>query len=375
MPVVEAIGRLDEVTERDWNSLVGDHGFYLSYDWLRYVEAEQAEVPRYLIARKAGVPCGALPLYRVLRSPNVRYRAEHYKEQLGLDGPALVAGACRGYRSTLLPPPAPDRRETLASLIQRAREEAAAQGCAGLVLPFLTTPTLLGVASVVPVRAAFDLPESQLVGCDQGLGAYTGSMRKSAREKIRLDQRRFELAGWTVRERSLNDCWRDAAGLLYQLERKHGHTHRTREQLESQLASQAKYLADSSLVVTCEDDEGIAGMCVHYRWRDALFARMAGFDYDRLRGGHEYFTLAMYRPIEYAAREGLPHVYLGPGSWEAKAYRGAIVRPLWTAFVPAGASPGTHGIDLVNPEAVAQFTAEITGKKVSYEPREWHPAG
>lgn len=375
MPAVQAIGRLGEVAEQDWNSLVGDHGFYLSYDWLRYVESEQAEEARYLIARRAGIPCGALTLYRVLRSPNVRYRPEHFKELLGIDGQALIAGACRGYRSTLLLPPAPDRRETLTSLLQRACQDAAAQGYAGLVLPFLTTPALLDVAEVATVRAAFDLPEAQLTDCDQGLSGYTGRLRKSARTKIRVDRRQFTAAGWTVRERSLNDCWREAAGLLYQLERKHGHTHRTREQLEAQLAGQVKYLADSSLVVTCEDEQGIAGLCVLYRWRDALFARMSGFDYDRLRDGHEYFTVAMYTPIEYAARKGLTHVYLGPGSWEAKAHRGAILRPLWNAFVPADAAPGESGIDLVNPDAVSQFTATIASRHLYTRPGEWDLTG
>jgi hypothetical protein len=195
------------------------------------------------------------------------------------------------------------------------------------------------------------------------------------RSKIRSDQARFDRAGWSVRERNLDDCWRDAARLLEGLERKHDHTQRTIEQLERQLAGQAKQLADCSVAFTCEDDQGMAGIVVFYRWRSTLYGRLAGFDYDRLRGGCEYFSLVIYAPVEYAATAEVRNLHLGAGSWEAKGYRGAMLRPLWSAFIPAIAKAGDGGqrpgLELINGAEVRQWIAEITRRSIRIDPAEW----
>jgi hypothetical protein len=41
--IIQTADRLADVAEEDWNGLVGEDGFYLSYDWLKYVEAEPYE--------------------------------------------------------------------------------------------------------------------------------------------------------------------------------------------------------------------------------------------------------------------------------------------------------------------------------------------
>jgi uncharacterized protein len=379
LAVIQTTERLADISQPDWDHLVGDDGFYLSYDWLRYVESEQAEQPRYLLCTDSGVLRGALTLYRVLQPPNLRYRAEHFRELLGVPGETLLAGACRGYRSTLLLPPSDgtsSRTETLTALIESARAQAWAEGCAGIVLPFLTTGDLLEVAEMAPVRAAFEMPEAEIEGCERGMDGYTERAPRRVRSKIRSDRARFDHAGWSVRERNLDDCWRDAARLLEGLERKHDHTQRTIEQLERQLAGQAKQLADRSVVFTCEDDQGMAGIVVFYRWRSTLYGRLAGFDYDRLRGGCEYFSLVIYAPVEYAATAKVRNLHLGAGSWEAKGYRGAMLRPLWSAFIPAttraGISGQGPGLELINGTEVRQWIADITRRSIRIDPTEWN---
>src|ERR1700728_254125 len=86
----------------DWDGLVGDDGFYLSRDWLRFVEQEPGGPPRDLYAARSGALRGALPLCRGEDAVTLRYRPAHFHEFLGVDGTFLLAGACRGYRSTLL---------------------------------------------------------------------------------------------------------------------------------------------------------------------------------------------------------------------------------------------------------------------------------
>jgi predicted N-acyltransferase len=371
---IATTGRLADIAQPDWDDLVGDDGFYLSYDWLSYVESERAEQPRYLLATDAGIPRGALTLYRVRQAPNLRYRAEHFRELLGVPGETMLAGACRGYRSTLLLPPS-GRAETLAALIESARAQAAAEGCAGIVLPFLTTDGLLEVAATATVRAAFEMPEAEIQGCEQGMEGYAERAPRRVRARIRADRARFGQAAWSVRERNLDDCWRDAARLLEGLERKHDHRQRTREQLERQLAGQAKQLADRSIVFTCEDDEGMAGIAVFYRWRSTLYGRLAGFDYDRLRDGREYFNIVIYAPVEHAAKAAVKNLHLGAGSWEAKGYRGATLRPLWSAFIPAAASSWTDekgpGLELVNGAEVRRMADDITHRSIRIDPEEW----
>jgi hypothetical protein len=369
---IQVADSLDAVTRQAWDRLAGDDGFYLSYDWLRYIESEQSEQPRYLLQPDSGLPQGALTLYRVREAYRAMYRGERFAELLGIAGGTLLAGACRGFRSTLLlAPSVADRTETVAALIESARAQAAAEGCAGIVLPFLTTAALLDVARAAPVRAAFDMADAEIPDCSTGLTAYTEGASRRVRNKIRSDLARFAEAGWVLRERNLADCWQDAARLLDALQRKYGHHEKTLQQQERTIARQAKHLADYTVAFTCEDEDGIAGIAVFYRWRTTLVGGFAGFDYDRLRQGREYFNLTVCAPLQYAGETGIGRLQLGVASWEAKGYRGAVLRPLWSAFIPAAAVAGPPGLELVNGESVHQSIADITGRGIRLDPAEW----
>jgi predicted N-acyltransferase len=369
---IQAIDQLEDVAAHDWDRLAGDDGFYQSYDWLRFVESELAEQPHYVLCVQSGILHGALPLYPARTPYQACYRSEHFRELLGIDGDYLTAGASRGFRSTLLlAPSGADREETLAALIQAALATAAAKGCAGILLPFLTTEALAEVARVAPVVAALDRPEAELVSCAGGLPGYAGRAPRKVRLNIRSDQVRFARAGWIIRQRNLEDCWPDAARLLQHLERKYGNTERSLQHLERSVAGQAKHLAGRAVVFSCEDDQGVAGISVCYRWRKTLFVRFAGFDYDRLRDGREYFNLVIYAGIQYAGEAVLERSHLGSGSWEAKGYRGATLRPLWSGFIPAAAPPGARGLELVNSGSVRQWIAEITRRNMRLDLAEW----
>jgi uncharacterized protein len=374
MVEVRMADRLADVPGPDWDSLVGDDGFYLSHDWLRYVEPEHHERSRYLLARQGDRLTGGLVLSWLDDPATIRYRPGHFADLLGIEGRTLLAGASRGYRTTLLlerPFSAEGRAQTLAALLRTALAVARDDGCAGIVLPFLTTGALTEMAGVARLRAALDLPEAEISGCGQGLDAYAGRQARGARQKIAADRRRFAAAGWTVRLRSMDECWREAALLLYQLQRKHGHDEMTLAGYERWMEGQARELDDRSVMFCCEDDDGIAGFAGFFCWRSVFYGRMAGFDYDRLRGGNEYFTTVIYEPIEYASRHGMTVVHLGVGSWQAKGYRGAVMRPLWSAFIPADGADDGPGLDLVNGATVAQWTADITARSVPMDEEEW----
>lgn len=370
MPVIRTVERLEDVAMADWDRLVPDDGFYLSYNWLRFIEDEPAVDARYLLALDAGALQGALPLYAARYRPVYRYTAEHFSALLGADGDCLLAGAIRGYQSALILNPDGTRSdETLAALLESAAAMAADQGCTGVILPFLTTSALLTVAQVAPVRAAFDIAEAHFTGCADGLASYCARARGRVRRRIQADRARFARAGWHVAIRRFRDCWQETAQLLFNLQLKHGRTGRSAGEFAQTLARQAEWLSPQSVVFTCEDEQGIAGVVVCYRWRSTLYGRIAGFDYPRLRDAREYFNIGYYEPIEYCGANGIERLHAGIASWQAKGFRGAIMRPLWSAFLPAGTKCGKAGLALVGTGQA--HLGELASHNIAYEPAEW----
>lgn len=362
MADIQVAAKLSDVPG-DWDSLVGDDGFYLSRAWLSFVEAEAPASPWYLFSAEAGALRGALALYRGDNAVTFRYRPQHFRDLLGIDGTFLIAGASRGYRSTLLLGGA-DRDDTLVRLLRRAREMASAEGYAEVILPFLTTEALLETARVLPVRASFDVAEAEIPGTGAGLDGYCRRATRRVRKNIRRDRASFAQAGWRTERRSLDECWREAARLLANLESKYGRSSRDVGVFERTLAGQAKLLAPQSIVFTCEDGDGMAGMVIAYRWRSVLFMRAAGFDYQRLRNGCEYFNLGLWEPMEYCGGTGIDRINLGIGSWEAKGYRGAVMLPLWSAVILPGARPG---LDLVGAGQALRAVADFQSHSIAVD--------
>jgi hypothetical protein len=76
------------------------------------------------------------------------------------------------------------------------------------------------------------------------------------------------------------------------------------------------------------------GFCLYYRWRDELFARVVGFDYEKMGDDRLYANLVFYEPIRYAIDEGIRRLHLGAGSLETKLLRGGELAPLWSLVCP-----------------------------------------
>jgi hypothetical protein len=76
-------------------------------------------------------------------------------------------------------------------------------------------------------------------------------------------------------------------------------------------------------------DDTLVGFCLYYVWRDTVYLRWLGIDYGELAGSREYFNLCYYAQIECAERLGVRWLHAGTKSVDAKAFRGARLRPLW----------------------------------------------
>jgi hypothetical protein len=352
------LASVDEVDAAEWDALAGDEGFFVSHAWLRFVESQ---VPAdYVVAAAGGRVVAALPLYRVAREPNAWYEPGRLAALVGVDDPVVLAGSRAGYRSTLL---AAGTAELAAVL-----EEALSSVAEALVFPFLTSRALAALAAVASVTAALDTVEAGLDGCGEGFDAYLARLRRDRRNKVRRERRAFRESGLRVGVRRLDECRRELAPLLANLQRRYDQP-ADAAALAGLLEAESAALADRSAVFTGEDAGGIVAAFLAYRFGSGLFGRLAGFDYDRLPGVFEYFNLAVYEPVAYLAEHRLRKLHLGVGSWQAKAFRGATIRPLWTALVRTG----PPGLRLRHPQRVDEWLERLEAGRHAHEPADWRP--
>jgi predicted N-acyltransferase len=364
---------LDQVERDEWDRLADGDAFYLTHGWLRRLEDKADRTVRYALLRRGGTLVAALPVYDVPAETGA-YDPARLAELTGLAGPVMIAGAGRGQRNTLLLAPQlseVDACDAVAALARAARGLAVERGAAGVVFPFLTTDSLRRLMAAEPVRAAYDDVDAQITGLRDGLPGYLAALSRARRQRITREMRGFAAAGWRVQEERLGDCWSELAALLFQVQEKYGHSPSV-ERYRTLLRRQADLLDDVSVVFGIREPDGrLVGALLAYRWRDCLYARLVGFDYARLRDATEYFNVAYYHPIDYAGRHGLSRLHLGPGAYEAKLLRGAELRPLWTAALPAS---GAAAPALLNwPAAAGGVAARFGDHPRALPPEHWHP--
>jgi uncharacterized protein len=162
-----------------------------------------------------------------------------------------------------------------------------------------------------------------------GWAGWLDAMSRRRRSATLREARAFQAAGYTIERTTLPECCATIAPIWAPNQARYGHpadlhvlTHKLREQAEA-MGSEAK-------VLVCRRAGGEpVGFCVFYRWHDAVFLRIAGFDYSRLCRAAEYFNVAYYAHIQSAPELGVRRLHAGIKSIEAKALRGARLRPLW----------------------------------------------
>lgn len=354
---VDAVASIDDVPAAAWDALAGADDFYQSHGWLASVERDTTAKPQYLLASRDGRLVGALPVYQVEHEAHPGYHPDRLTALLGAGGGHLVAGARRCYRSEVmlaggLAPADEDR--TTAALVRAALALAAADGLAGIAFFHLPTGALQRLGRAVPVTAAFDGGEAVVEGVGGGIDGYLEHAPSKLRTKVRRERRVFAETGWHLERTPLAECVAEVASLMSQVELRHGNTlpdFLIKRMLRRQIAT----VGDREAVFTCRDGDGTMVACsVWYAWRDTLYSRAVGLDYERIDGTFAYFNLLLYDAIAHAQANGIDRLHLGLAS-TAKAERGAVVRPLWTAIVPVGAAEGEPGVDLRGRAAMEQW--------------------
>ncbi|MFD8751687.1 GNAT family N-acetyltransferase [Kitasatospora sp. NPDC059577] len=345
---------LAAVPAADWATVAAGGGLYASHAWLTLVEQETPGRCHYLLAHDGAGPAGALPVYLTAREPNPYYDPGSVFRAAapGRDGRYCLAGSRSGYRNRILLADRltePQRRATVAALLDRLAALAAAQGQEHAYLLYLDAPGLQQVGGyaedVEPVLsysgdAWLDAPGS---GFEDYLAALTATRRKTTRKELR----RFA-------ERGLDTVRLDPSGrpgLIARFARLGNEKYGIEEdeaRLRDRFERQSAALDGNGVLFVCRRGPTAVGMALAYRWGEWLYLRASGFDHDAAAGAYPYFNVVIYEPLRYCYEAGLRGLHLGSGSHDAKAARGARIGPLASVALPAA---GTARSDPAAPTA------------------------
>lgn len=169
---------------------------------------------------------------------------------------------------------------------------------------------------------------------------YVATLSRSNRNGVRRDLRRADAHGLTTEVVPLESVIDDVAGLLGNVQGHHG------DNPDAEAA--AGYLrlcihGDLEQIATAFVTRAVDGtpiaFALGYPWRDTIFMRVAGLDYERATPAGAYFESYFYAPIRHALEHGLTRIDFGGESLESKSRRGAQLHPRWALSVGAAVDP------------------------------------
>ncbi|WP_305788043.1 GNAT family N-acetyltransferase [Symbioplanes lichenis] len=319
--------------DRQWDEMAGDH-FYSSAFWLRLCTSERAGPFGGVHVEVPGGGRAAVPVIAVGDDPHPNTRWDTLLAARGLPSPpphGTLVGQLRGYLAHVLSTPDAAPEAAAAELLAAVRSAAAPvpAGERAQVALYLTTPDVLrlqaaGVTSP-PVALAADAWIEIPAG---GWEAWLASLGSSHRaRRIRSEVRKFEQAGYRIRQQPLSEAYEDVARLTAATVHRYGKRADVAANTEA-FRKQGLLAGPRAQVLLCDHDDGTppVACCLYYRAGDTVYLRAVGFEYDRLRGAAEYFNLAYYIP---ARLPGVRMLHAGMSTPDGKALRGAQLRPLW----------------------------------------------
>lgn len=342
-PRVTVAASLADVAPAEWAAMATGWPIELSHAWLAAEEGRVATAQFYLLARHPdGRLLGALAAY--LFDGPITHTA--YPVHCVLLGsvprtgstfhPSLVCVAPSSYRPGLLW----DRRLGTTSvtrvqmaLIAAFEEHARRLGCAAISFmnvaardDGLTGPlTARGYErALVSANAVVRVPRGSF-------DDYLASLRPDRRRKVNRERRTFVAAPVTVDTGGAELLSERLVPLLVDHYRRYGH--RADENGVLDRFRRVRLQGELAVFLARTGDE-VVGFSAFFRdGTDRLVGRLYAA---RPAGVYEYFNLVYYEPLVAAARDGIHEIHYGSESFDAKVYRGAILRPLYGYFAAPG---------------------------------------
>lgn len=335
---IEVLETLDEVEREEWAPLARGRSVYATWEWYRSLEREDAFEPRYLVARSSsGRLAGALPAYTTTGGGNPRYYPDVVFDGLWpepLAGasawvPGVSGGSRAAYLTELLVAPEADARSVASDLLAALHALAEDRQAKAAWIFYVPPADVQLLAEVAPPETlvAYGVIDMELPIRWSSFEDYLGSLSARRRSAVRRELRAFEESGATIATHRLDEVVTAVAPLMAATQTRHGRP-TTAAEAEDLLAYQARFLGPWSRVFVCTRGGRTIGFSLFYELERRLYARLVGFDYERL-GGSEYFNVLFYAPLVDAIDRGVERIHLGIESYEAKLGRGAEPRPLW----------------------------------------------
>lgn len=326
----------------EWDALAAGH-LYSSHDWLRFCATD---IGGTTLTGAVRTEDGAVPVTAVVDEPNSFYQWHTQLTARGLPSPApagLLVGQRRGYQTHLLTRAGISPEKAAGGLLDGIRETAASlsdtlplhgmpPGPAPAVAGFLTTGDVFALRDAGVRTSPVLLTTDAWVSVPEG--GWTEWLRslpsKGRRDSVKQEVKAFDAAGYVLTRAPLSECYAEAAGLLADTQKRYGHPYDLGVLTES-FRLQSVAMGDKAQVLfAVRPGERPVGFSLFYVHGDTLAVRAVGFDYDRLvRGAAEYFNLVYYASVRIAIENGLRWIHPGIESPDAKALRGARLRPLW----------------------------------------------
>ena len=339
---------MTQLERTGWDSLCARGDFYQSPEWLALVEEWIRGIPIYLVARApdggpplAGLACYSFgettfpPLVRVDRVLSRSVPAANGRAALARDLlPSLHCGGRQMCYSGLLLSsriPAQERRRVADRMLAAVERVARELGAGSISFPYVARDDELlrdRLAANGYTEFFSDYRSHLELDCTDFEG-YLAGFNQHRRTSIRRELRRLEAAGLHYEERPLSEAVvAELAALEDNLLRRYG-VRRTTGQVSRTLRDLARRFESMGVVLAAVHGTKTRGFAALVRWRDELYVRDVGFDYDFQAKLPLYFGVAFYEPVRYALRHNLRHIEYGPGSDATKASRGCRVIELF----------------------------------------------
>jgi uncharacterized protein len=326
---------LGGIEPAEWESLT-ENLLYSSPPWLTLCAESGSGAAGAVHGRTAEGALAAVPVTRAdddELAPFYRWTEELAGRGLTVPGGrGLLVGPRRGHQTHLLAPAGTDRTDAARAVLEALDDVEGVPHDALRMAMFLGTDDVLALRAAgigtlpVLLRADAWIPVPEEGGWDAWLDSLPSRRRV---ELVRRETRRFAAAGYETTDAPLAEWVEWVGRLLTNTEARYGHSADPDARIAF-LGRQAAAMGDTARVILCAPPgEPPVGYCLYYLRGDTLFLRSAGFDYGRLRSAAEYFNLVYYLPVRIAAEARARWIHAGVEATEAKALRGAVLRPLW----------------------------------------------
>ena len=352
----------------DWLAMARAESLYLDTPYLRYASRDHGRVFRAearatgslaagvtgWVAEGAGHPY--LDPRALLKLPPAREPDLVLGNPGAFSGDMLLDSALAGATTAIA---------LQAALVDNARGADVmalyADGCAADFWQEATgrPPALVSFDTVIEVPGSFD--------------EWLARRPRQRRSTIRRELRHFEEAGLTggiahAGEDTLPGLIAELAPILVSSEARFGNAMNA-EAVAATLERQRLALGDAFAMFHVRDRAGrlVAGATA---FLDARTVHMRWGGVDRVHAGDhlEYFHVACYQPIRFAARSGRTHVRLGMESFEAKLLRGAELEPRFAIAISdvegwASASASTTAAAMAKLDALLERFPAAMGRE------------